>query len=157
MPKLLRAPAIRDMRRGDLSRVMEIERATFSSEAWEAKDYRGFHSQEHVRCLVVERDGRVVGSMVYAIFRRHFNLWSIAVDPDYQRRGIGSELIDLLRAKLAPRQRREIRTLVSEWDTPAQHFFASQGFKATEVRRGELETQRGREDAYAFVLGRRSR
>lgn len=147
MLKLLSAPSIRDMRDGDLSRVLEIERAAGE---WNAASYRRAADRDNVRCLVIEREGRVVGTVVYAIRRRHFELLHIVVDPDYQRRGIGTELIDMIRAKLARHQRREILAEVSEWNTAAQLFLRACGFRAEQV----LRAVTGSHDTYLFRAGK---
>lgn len=147
-PQARAATAPRDMDYQDLSRILEIDRAASGSAALSADDYLSYESRHNCRCLVVERDERVVAVMVYAMQRTRFVVRSLVVDPAYQRRGIGRELLESLVARLRRHQRRSVRVVVSEYNTEAQLFLRACGFRVVKVLRGHF----GSRDGYLFSI-----
>jgi ribosomal protein S18 acetylase RimI-like enzyme len=81
---------------------------------------------------VVEVEGKVVGFIFYEIDASSIEIDSLLVDPSFRRRGIGTELLSKLIAKLN-KKRREIRFKVSEYDLPSHLLLKKCGFKAIEV------------------------
>lgn len=122
------------MIRRDYPEVLEIERDSFSN-PWSEDDY--IHALRQRNCIgrVVESGDRVVGSMVYTIFKRRARLVSIAVHPDFRRHGVGRLLVGKIAMMLRPPRERVVVD-VRESNLGAQLFFRNLGFSATKLIRG---------------------
>jgi ribosomal protein S18 acetylase RimI-like enzyme len=89
--------------------------------------------------FVAEVDGQIAG---FILARRAYVGEPVAevglvqilgVDPDYQRRGIGSKLVEALLQAGQAENLKSVRIMVNERDSQLQDFFAQMGFK-----RGQL-------------------
>ncbi|WP_417744787.1 ribosomal protein S18-alanine N-acetyltransferase [Rosistilla oblonga] len=130
----------------ELPRVLEIENATFENPWGESDFKRAMDKRNHV-CMVAKDDqGNVVGYMVYHLLSTGINLLVMAVDARHQGRGIGRAMVDKLKSKLTPNQRKRIVLDVRESNLGGQLFFRSMGFMATQVLKGHWD--HSQEDAY---------
>jgi len=153
---------IRWMIRRDMPEVMQIEAELFEV-PWQEADFIRHLRQRNcigmVAAVDVPRRERiagppdecVVGFMVYALEKTRILLLNFAVTEAYRRRGVGSQMIAKLAAKLSPRRRRAIVCEVRESNVLAQIFFRSQGFRARKILRGFYRDEDTDEDAYRFV------
>jgi ribosomal protein S18 acetylase RimI-like enzyme len=89
--------------------------------------------------FVAEVDGQIAG---FILARRAYVGEPVAevglvqimgVDPDYQRRGIGTKLVEALLEAGRTEKLKSVRIMVNERDSQLQEFFAHMGFK-----RGQL-------------------
>lgn len=86
-----------------------------------------------------EEDGTVVGFVMGALFigeygiSREATLDTIVVDPDYQHRGIGKQLIKEFMSHLKAIGARKISTLVDSNDSRMMHFFSSNRFSPSKT------------------------
>jgi [ribosomal protein S18]-alanine N-acetyltransferase len=138
---------IRWMIRRDFAEVMAIENASF---AFPMAEEEMLHLLRQRNCIgmVAEAGYRVVGHMVYSLYKTHIEVLDFAVDPAYRRQGVGHRMVGKLVGKLSSHRRTHIDVLVRESDLDGQLFFKIQGFKAIHVDRGcFLDTG---EDAYLF-------
>ena len=96
-----------------------------------------FKSRDYLpTSLVAEvESGTVVGFVMgvlymgeYGIFREEATLDTIGVDPDYQHRGVGKQLIDEFLDHLKRLGVQKINTLVDWNDSKLIHFFSSNKF-----------------------------
>ena len=86
--------------------------------------------------LVAEKeDGKVIGFVMgrlyigeYGISDEKATLDTIGVDPDYQNKGIGQQLIKEFADHLRSLGVQKMDTLVDEKDTELMHFFSANGF-----------------------------
>ena len=120
---------VRWMKRDDLKSVMRMQKMS--------GEFSKNHTQEFINknnaiCSVVEVEGNVVGFIFYEIDASSIEIDSLIVDAAFRRRGIGTELLSKLIAKLN-KKRREIRFQVSEYDLPSHLLLKKCGFKAIEV------------------------
>lgn len=97
--------------------------------------------------VVAEYDGRFdVGYMVYSLHRHGIEIRDMATDPIHRRCGVGSALIERLKARLIEQRRDHIAAIVEEHNLPGQLFLQSHGFNAIEIERGHF----GGSDGYVM-------
>ena len=131
----------------DMPEVMAIERDSFEF-PWIDTDFRRCLRQHNVVGMVAEIEDRVAGYMLYELHRFRLEVLTFAVGREWQRRGVGSQMVRFLVGKLCPQERRRIRLIVRETNLPAQRFFQRCGFLAVNVLRDYYEDKT--EDAYVM-------
>ena len=112
---------------------------------WTEEDFRECFRSVDTLGKIAEVDGTAVGFLVYKLDHdlHEVFLKNVAVDPEWQRKGIGRALVRSLDAKLSQAYER-ISGLVPETDMSAQHLLRDAGYKATRVLRRWFNE----EDAY---------
>lgn len=136
---------IRWLIRRDMPDVLAIEQASFEY-AWTEEDFLCCLRQRNCIGMVAERDGRIVGFMIYELHKQRLRLLNFAVASDARRQSIGRQMIRRLVDKLSQQRRREIMLEVRETNLAAQVFFRSMGFFALGVLRDRYDDTT--EDAY---------
>jgi ribosomal-protein-alanine N-acetyltransferase len=124
---------IRLFRAEDLDRIMEIERATFSREAYTRKMFLELQRDCGALFFVAQRGRRVAGYIVLCRNSNKAELVSIAVDPKLRKLGIGTALIEHAFSELVSRKVRCIELMVRVTNEEAVHFYRS--FEFRRVRR----------------------
>lgn len=143
--RLETAVQIRWLIRRDMPDVLAIERASFEF-AWSEEDFLCSLRQRNCIGMVAEREGRIVGFMIYELHKSCLRLLNFAVAADTRRQGIGSQMMLRLADKLSQQRRREIVLEVRETNLEAQLFFKAVGFMALGVLRDRYDDTT--EDAY---------
>lgn len=138
---------IRWLIRRDMAEVLEIERASFDN-AWTEEDFLCCLRQRNCIGMVAEHDQRVVGFIIYELHKARLRVLNIAVDPEFRRQAVGTQMIGRLVEKLSQQRRREIVLEVRESNLPAQLFYKSLGFLAVCVLRRHYDDTE--EDAYVM-------
>ena len=92
----------RRARPSDLAALVELDRACFGRRAWSARAWREAVTAPEWLTTVIERDGAIVAASVLIPEVPRASLASIAVAPDWRRRGLGRAL---LRQAVGPRTR----------------------------------------------------
>lgn len=138
---------IRWLIRRDLPGVLAIENGSFAN-PWCENDFIRCLRQRSCIGMVAERNEEVVGFMVYSLETAAIYILNFAVHPDHRRKKIGQTMIDKLKSKLSRMRRNKLYITISESKLPAQLFFKSQRFFATEVLRNHFEDSD--ESAYLF-------
>ena len=136
---------IRWMIRRDMPAVLRIESECFEF-SWTEEDFIRCLRQRNCIGMVAEVDGRVVGFMIYELHKSRLHVLNFAVDPAHRRRGIGSQMVSKLLAKLSQERRNRVMLEVRETNLAAQLFFKSLDFKAVSVLREFYDD--AEEDAY---------
>ena len=138
---------IRWMIRRDMPEVLATEKASFEF-PWLEEDFIRCLRQRNCIGMVAEHDDRVVGFMIYELHKARIHVLNLAVAPSYRRRGVGSQMVAKLIAKLSPQRRSRVVLEVRETNLAAQLFFRENGFRAVSVlRRFYADTP---EDAYVM-------
>jgi ribosomal protein S18 acetylase RimI-like enzyme len=131
---------IRLMKAEDFDAVVKIDEKVLKTsrpEYYEMKFEKLFKSSDYLPTSLVaeEKDGTVVGFVMgvlymgeYGIFREEATLDTIGVDPSYQHRGIGNQLIDEFMDHLKRLGVQKISTLVDWNDSKLIHFFSANQF-----------------------------
>ena len=119
----------------DLDCVMAIEKDVFDY-PWSREEFRIALRQGNCASMVAERNGEVVGYMVYELYRDRIELINFAVRPRSQRLGVGAALIERLKSKLDPQKRSKIVCELRERNLDGQLFFRQAGFICVSILHG---------------------
>lgn len=138
---------IRWMIRRDLPEVLDIEADSFEF-PWFEDDFVRCLQQRNCIGMVAERDGRVIGFMIYELHKSRLHILNFSVAPGHRRQGVGQQMIDKLVGKLSHRRRTRITLEIRETNLGAQLFFRESGFRAVSVVRNFYEDTP--EDAYVM-------
>ena len=119
---------IRTARLQDLDAIMAIETAAFEpARRASRRSLRRALQSSWQRVIVCESDGRVAGYATLWPYKHTWRLYSVAIDPAVQRRGIGSRLlaaaIAAARAAGARRLQLEARAMPDLLRLYRQHGF----------------------------------
>jgi ribosomal protein S18 acetylase RimI-like enzyme len=136
-------------------RLQQIRQAALpsSSEAWEAERETFTQTVEYhleygdpTLCLGAEIDGELVGYIIGEVRLWEFGggektgwIKILAVDPDYQRQGIGRRLGEELLRQFRRRGIRRVRTLVDSYSGELIAYFRSLGFQVLSMLPLELQ------------------
>lgn len=138
---------IRWLIRKDMPDVLHIENACFT-QCWSEHDFLTVLRQRNCIGMVVDHGHEIAGFYIYELQKQRLRILNLAVAPKYQRRSVGSQMVQRLVDKLSLQRRQEIQVEVRESNLIAQKFFASQGFRAVSVLREFYQDTE--EDAYLF-------
>jgi [ribosomal protein S18]-alanine N-acetyltransferase len=125
---------IRWMIRRDMPEVLATERASFEF-PWLEEDFIRCLRQRNCIGMVAEHDDRVVGFMIYELHKSRIHVLNLAVAADYRRRGVGSQMVAKLIAKLSAQRRSRVILEIRETNLAAQLFFRENAFRAVAVVR----------------------
>lgn len=129
---------IRWMIRRDMPEVLEIERQGFDS-SWAEEDFLNCLRHRNVIGTIAECGERVIGFMIYELYRTKLHIINCAVHQDWRRQGVGAQLVGNIVQKLSSHGRRHITVDVGEMNLDAQLFFRHLGFRAAHIMRGYYE------------------
>jgi ribosomal protein S18 acetylase RimI-like enzyme len=119
-------------------KVLKVSRAEYYRLKFEAF----VQSTDHLPTSLVaeEKDGTVVGFVMgqlyigeYGITQKKATLDTIGVDPDYQHKGIGEQLINEFMDHLRALGVQKIDTLVDGNDSKLTHFFSANQFSPSKT------------------------
>jgi ribosomal-protein-alanine N-acetyltransferase len=136
---------IRWLIRRDMPEVVAIEERGFEF-PWSEEDFMRCLRQRNCIGMVAEHDERIVGFMIYELHRSRLHVLNFAVRTEFRRRGVGTQMLRRLAAKLSQQRRDRILLEVRETNLPAQLFFRANGFRAISLLRDYYEDSP--EDAY---------
>jgi ribosomal protein S18 acetylase RimI-like enzyme len=136
---------IRLMKADDFDAVVGIDAKVLEAarpEYYEMKFEKLFQSKDYLPASLVaeEKDGTVVGFVMgeiymgeYGIFQEEATLDTIGVDPAYQQKGIGEQLINEFMDHLRKFGVQKINTLVAWNDTRLIRFFSANQFNPSKT------------------------
>lgn len=127
-------PAIRRATRGDVPRVVEIERSSFS-DPWTAGAFRNAAEEDRLLFLVAEHEGAVVGYAVSWHVVDEAELANLAVAQEARGQGIGGALLDTVIAVARESGCASMHLEVRESNAAARGLYASRGFEEVGRRR----------------------
>ena len=136
---------IRLMKADDFDAVVGIDEKVLKAprpEYYEMKFEKLFNSKDYLPTSLVaeEEDGTLAGFIMgelymgeYGIFQEEATLDTIGVDPDYQHKGIGEQLISEFLDHLRALGVQKINTLVDRNDSKLMHFFNKNQFSPSKT------------------------
>jgi ribosomal-protein-alanine N-acetyltransferase len=131
--------AVYPFRLAHLSRIMEIELASFPDSAYSPAMFRGLHRNCPDLFLVAKRSGRIAGYMVTCAEAKRAEIISLAVDPAEREAGVGAALMERTIRKLKRAEIRTIELAVRPENTAALRFYRRFGFTAIKRIAGYYE------------------
>ena len=134
----------------DLAAAYAIEKRSHAF-PWSEKTFASNQGELYLN-LRLEVDGQLAAFAITQVVLDEATLFNIAVDPAYQRRGLGRALLEQLITQL---EQRDVFTLwleVRASNAPAIALYESLGFNEATVRRNYYPTADGREDAIVMAL-----
>ena len=138
---------IRWMIRDDFARVLDLEKQIFEF-PWSEDELFSCLKMTRVIGLVIEYHHKIIGYMVYELNKDHIVILNLAVESDFQRRNVGSQLLKRLMEKLSSTKRNRMTVTVRESNLSAQMFFSAHDFRATSIIKKSYEEND--EDAYVM-------
>lgn len=125
---------IRWMIRRDTPEVLEIERLG-AADPWSEDEIVALLRQRNFIGMVAANtlSDRVLGYMVYELHRTRIELVRLVVHPDARRRGVGTAMVDRLKAKMSQNRRTSWCCLVSERQLDVQLFLRANGLVCDHV------------------------
>ena len=130
---------LRQIRKSDLTRLLEIEKLCFPSEAWDGSLFLGYLARYPTLFVVAKVGRKIAGYSVTSSGPDRAELDSIAVDPLFRAHGVGSALIEHTAAELRRRQVRHWSLMVRIKNEAAIRFYKGFGFFRTRTVRGYYE------------------
>jgi ribosomal-protein-alanine N-acetyltransferase len=137
------------MTESDLTAVMAIEKAAFSS-PWTLATFAGLLRRESTRLWVAESDGRVAGYAAVWIVADQAELGDIAVEEAARGRGIGRLLLRTVLREMPALGVRDLFLEVRVSNTVARRLYERHGFEEVGRRTGYYT--RPKEDALVLRL-----
>ncbi|WP_373767343.1 ribosomal protein S18-alanine N-acetyltransferase [Glaesserella sp.] len=135
----------------DFDRLFEIEQQAHLV-PWAKGTLLNSQGERYLN-LKLSVENRIVAFAICQFVLDEATLFNIAVDPAYQSKGYGKQLLQALIAQL---QQKQITTLwleVRASNTTAQKLYSSLGFNEVTVRKNYYPTQDGgRENAVVMAL-----
>lgn len=102
---------------------------------------------DNYRNFVLHRDRQCVAFAIVQIVLDEATLFNFAVDPDWQRQGLGRQLLTHVIAALAEQSVHTLWLEVRASNRPAIALYEQLGFNQVTVRRNYYPAAQGREDA----------
>lgn len=123
---------IREFKRPDVKRVLEIEMASFS-DPYPANILVDIYNLG-AGFLVAQENNRVVGYIIFWIkFEDEGHIISIAVDKSYRRMEVGSKLVETSLNIFKKYNVRKIKLEVRVGNKGARKFYSKMGFKDEKI------------------------
>jgi ribosomal-protein-alanine N-acetyltransferase len=123
-----------------LARILAIERRAFAASAYTSAMFLDLYSRCGPLFFVARVARRTVGYVVTCVHGEKAEIVSIAVDPDYRRRGIAAALLQATLDHLRDSPVRRLELMVRVGNSAAIQFYRRYGFR----RLGEVPAYYGK-------------
>ena len=138
------AVEIRPLTLADLGGIEQIERRAYRT-PWSRSMFASELGKQTSICLGAFEGEQLIGYVVNSRYVDAWHVMNVAVDPDFQRRGIATSLLEKLFELTADDPKRGYTLEVRVSNADAIHLYEKLGFEAHGVRRGYYTDNR--EDA----------
>lgn len=137
----------------DLPRAFQIENASHAF-PWTEKTFASNQGERYLNLKIMQGE-QMAGFAITQVVLDEATLFNIAIDPGFQRQGVGRRLLEEVITQL---EQRDVMTLwleVRASNSKAIGLYESLGFNEVSVRRNYYPSAQGREDAImmALILG----
>ena len=129
----------------DMAEVLDIEEESFEF-PWTEEDYTRCLRSRNCIGMVAEYNDEVAGYMVYELSKNKIQLLNLATASRFRHCGVATQMVAKLIGKLSAQRRSRITFEIRETNLPAQLFFRTVGFRATQILKNRYDEMQ--EDAY---------
>ncbi len=136
-PVLAEGDLVRPFGPQDCDQVLNIEKLS-SAKAWSPADFSREQKKPNVFSRVVERNGQVLGYVIYEMTATHIRIIRLAVAPEFRRQKVGTLLIQELIARLNPDGRSELFLVVDADNFSARAVCAAVGLFEQKTDEGKV-------------------
>lgn len=134
----------------DLSAAYAIEQRSHAF-PWSEKTFASNEGERYLN-FRLDVDGKMAAFAVTQVVLDEATLFNIAVAPDFQRQGLGRQLLEHLISELEARDVFTLWLEVRASNHAAIALYESLGFNEATIRRNYYPTKEGREDAIIMAL-----
>lgn len=134
----------------DLERAFAIEQRSHAF-PWSEKTLTSNQGERYLNYQLKVGE-RMAAFAITQVVLDEATLFNLAVDPDFQRRGIGRELLTFLIAQLEERGIQTLWLEVRASNRPAIALYEQLDFNEVSLRRNYYPTADGKEDAIIMAL-----
>ena len=134
----------------DLAQAFAIERRSHAF-PWSEKTFASNQGERFIN-LRLDVDGKMAAFAITQVVLDEASLFNIAVDPAFQRRGLGRQLLQHLIDELIKRDVLTLWLEVRASNQPAIALYEQLGFNQVSRRPNYYPTASGREDAILMAL-----
>lgn len=134
----------------DLGAALALEQRAHAY-PWSAQTFASNQGERYFN-LKLTCDGQLAGFAIVQVVLDEATLFNLAVDPAFQRQGIGRTLLEHLQDTLMARDVLTLWLEVRASNTPAIALYEQLGFNEVTVRRNYYPAAQGREDARIMAL-----
>lgn len=137
----------------NLSEMMTIERKTYDP-PWSTTMMRDSILAAHTRVWGIFEGNTLIGFGVLSVILDESELLSMCVDPDFQGKGYGQQLLEFLIRKARKNKAEKLFLEVRISNETAINLYKKSGFEEISLRKDYYPTPdgKGREDAYLMSL-----
>ncbi|MBI4471535.1 MAG: ribosomal protein S18-alanine N-acetyltransferase [Acidobacteria bacterium] len=145
---------IRKVRKGDIDRIVDIERSWHHLSHWSVDSYyRLINDDNFTSSFVAEVEdemavSRIVGFVIFHIAADTSEIYNIAVESSHARSGIGKQLMAAAIDESGRRRAKRVVLEVRKSNTPAINFYFGFNFRIAGERRNYYSNPI--EDAYVM-------
>ena len=142
---------LRAMSKDDLDRVLMVESAAYRF-PWTRGIFEDCLAMGYPSWVAQRIDGGLVGHAVVSMAVGEAHVLNLCVDPAWQRRGIGGQLLDALLEHVRHQNAIRIFLEVRASNRAAVRLYALRGFAEVGIRKAYYPAADGREDAVVLRL-----
>jgi [ribosomal protein S18]-alanine N-acetyltransferase len=143
-------PILRTMRKTDINAVLEVEQSAYEF-PWSLGIFRDCLRIGY-DCYVYQAAHGLIGHGIMSVAVGECHLLNICIHPEFQRRGLGRDLVEFLLRIARTRQAVVALLEVRMGNVAAYRLYTSLGFDEIGVRKDYYPAHRHREDA--IILAR---
>ena len=143
-------PVIRQMTHDDLDTVLEIESAAYDF-PWNRQIFSDCLMAGYL-ASVLESDEGLVGYSILSTAAAEAHILNLCVDPDWQRQGLGRQMLEHLLDYARSIGVERIFLEVRPSNDAAICLYEAAGFARLGIRKSYYRAEAGREDALVLVL-----
>ncbi len=142
---------IRRARPDDATRIAELEELYFP-DPWNKKDIFSYICSEDGMCFTALEDGRPIAYVIGRLIAPEGEIYRIAVDEAFRRRGVGFRLLSFALKTERGRGLEATFLEVRKSNIPARRLYKAYGF--TEIGERKNYYKNPTEDAILMLLGK---
>jgi ribosomal-protein-alanine N-acetyltransferase len=122
-----------------LERILWIERASFGKQAWPRDAFVELYEDCPEFFVAAKLGGRIAGYLAACVEKRDGEIASLAVHPDFRRRGVAQTLMGHALRALKKAGARRVELMVRTGNTAGAQLYRSLGFRQVRLVRRYYE------------------